>query len=725
MNTKLLAVCLILTCTGVLSAQAQERIRFQGRLTTPAGAAITTATDVVFRMYNAPTGGTALWTESHSGGSAVGPNSNGVFTVELGGITAITGVDFSQPVYVGITVSSDAEMTPRYLLTSSAHAHHAKNAATLGGLARTGFAELTGATFTGAVTATQFNGSGAGLTSIPAGQLTGVLPALNGSALTNVNAATLGGLARTGFAELTGATFTGAVTATQFNGSGAGLTSIPAGQLTGALPALNGSALTNLNAGNLSSGTLPDARLTGTYSSALTFSNITSATVATLNVNGTQTTTGVQQFADAAGDRFRVPRLASDPATGVADGMVYYNTTTNRMRVRRNGVWADLGPAAGTIVYSENSNDTALLSTGYTRVQSADVETLPQLSTTSAPSARHRFSAVWTGSRMLVWGGVDSGYLITGGSYDPTTDTWTTISTTGAPSARGYHTAVWTGSRMLVWGGWNGSSSLNTGGSYDPTTDTWTALSITGAPSGRLYHTAVWTGSRMLVWGGYSASYLNTGGSYDPTTDTWTVITTTGAPSARYGHTAVWAGSRMLVWGGWDGSSYLNTGGSYDATTNTWTAITTTGAPSGREGHTAVSIGSSMLVWGGYGGGNLDTGAIYSTVFGTWTAMSTAGAPGARSNHAAVWTGTHMLVWGGLGGVYLRTGGSYHLASDTWTATTITNAPSARSSIIGLWTGSQMLVWGGYDGNPINTGGRYEPFNDRWTGKTLYAYRAP
>jgi hypothetical protein len=41
---------------------------------------------------------------------------------------------------------------------------------------------------------------------------------------------------------------TGVVTATSFNGSGAGLTNIPAGQLTGALPAIDGSALTGISA---------------------------------------------------------------------------------------------------------------------------------------------------------------------------------------------------------------------------------------------------------------------------------------------------------------------------------------------------------------------------------------------------------------------------------------------------------------------------------------------
>jgi hypothetical protein len=43
----------------------------------------------------------------------------------------------------------------------------------------------------------------------------------------------------------------GVVTATSFSGSGSGLTNIPAGQLTGSLPAINGSALTNLPAASL------------------------------------------------------------------------------------------------------------------------------------------------------------------------------------------------------------------------------------------------------------------------------------------------------------------------------------------------------------------------------------------------------------------------------------------------------------------------------------------
>ena len=44
-----------------------------------------------------------------------------------------------------------------------------------------------------------------------------------------------------------GAVVTGVTTSTSFSGSASGLTNVPSAQLTGALPALDGSALENLN----------------------------------------------------------------------------------------------------------------------------------------------------------------------------------------------------------------------------------------------------------------------------------------------------------------------------------------------------------------------------------------------------------------------------------------------------------------------------------------------
>ena len=95
----------------------------------------------------------------------------------------------------------------------------------------------------------------------------------------------------------------------------------------------------------------------------------------------------------------------------------------------------------------------------------------------------------------------------TGGKYNPSTDSWTATSTTNAPAARDYHTAVWTGSEMIVWGGLGDSGDANTGGRYNPSTDSWTATSTTNAPSGRYLHTAVWTGNEMIVWGGTGGGF--------------------------------------------------------------------------------------------------------------------------------------------------------------------------------------------------------------------------
>ena len=59
------------------------------------------------------------------------------------------------------------------------------------------------------------------------------------------------------------------------------------------------------------------------------------------------------------------------------------------------------------------------------------------------------------------------------------------MTTTGAPAARSLHTAVWTGSEMIVWGGVNGAAHLNDGGRYNPAANSWTAVTTTGAPAAR------------------------------------------------------------------------------------------------------------------------------------------------------------------------------------------------------------------------------------------------
>jgi hypothetical protein len=77
---------------------------------------------------------------------------------------------------------------------------------------------------------------------------------------------------------------------------------------------------------------------------------------------------------------------------------------------------------------------------------------------------------------MIIWGGISADN--SGGRYTPSTDSWTATSIANAPSARFRHTAVWTGSEMIVWGGIDRNSlvSLNTGGRYCAQSPTHTQL---------------------------------------------------------------------------------------------------------------------------------------------------------------------------------------------------------------------------------------------------------
>jgi N-acetylneuraminic acid mutarotase len=336
-------------------------------------------------------------------------------------------------------------------------------------------------------------------------------------------------------------------------------------------------------------------------------------------------------------------------------------------------------------------------------------------SESGAPLGRMYHTAVWTGSKMIVWGGYSGSVVNTGGVYDPVNDTWTPTSTDGAPSARYLHTVVWTGSKMIVWGGYDaGSNYFNDGGIYDPATDTWTPVGTSTAPSGRCAHTAVWTGSKMIVWGGYGydVGFLNDGGLYDPASDTWTPLSATGAPSSRYLHTAVWTGSKMIVWGGDTGSGHSNDGGLYDPAAGTWAPLSATGAPTARRNHTAVWTGTKMIVWGGLGSGSpRNDGGLYDPAGDTWSATSATDAPDSRINHTAVWTGSGMIVWGGYSGSgFLNTGGKYDPVWDQWTATSTTDAPAARHLHTAVWADAAMVVWGGNGwGGSQTSGGLYVP----------------
>jgi N-acetylneuraminic acid mutarotase len=365
------------------------------------------------------------------------------------------------------------------------------------------------------------------------------------------------------------------------------------------------------------------------------------------------------------------------------------------------------------------------------------------------PDGRMKATAVWTGTEMIVWGGTDyttSAYTSSGGRYDPLTDSWSSVSTLNAPVGRVDHTAVWTGSRMIVWGGGRGGPQYNDGGRYDPVADSWSPISLVNAPTPRQYHVAVWTGSRMIVWGGLDPNppisgggFQKSGAIYDPGTDSWMATTLPAALAGRAWATAAWTGSRMIVWGGgsWVGNgsggftyTFQSDGGLFNPTNNSWQTLPTLNAPTPRWRHTAVWTGTQLLVWGGenYTTGVPVEGGRYDGGTNTWSPMSTSNQPTPRARHVAVWAGSRMIVWGGgEWNTTPGTGGRYDPATDTWSPTAIIGAPQSRWDAVAVSTGARMVVWGGAGPSAINNaialnnGGRYDPASDTWTATSMGA----
>jgi N-acetylneuraminic acid mutarotase len=370
------------------------------------------------------------------------------------------------------------------------------------------------------------------------------------------------------------------------------------------------------------------------------------------------------------------------------------------------------------------------------------------ISTNNAPSPRSSHTAIWNGTNMIVWGGYTGGGGWFGGptnsdgaQYNPVANTWTTMSTVGAPSGRYNHSAVWTGSRMIIWGGdpldgVSNSSALTNGATYNPAANSWTTLTTANQPSLRSLHTAVWTGTEMIVWGGEGDSgYPEPGGRYNLAANTWQTMTPapgTGEPAERQRATAVWTGSEMIVWGGENSGFSLRTGGRYNPVANTWNNLSLQGAPSGRQYHTAVWTGSQMLIWGGLDSiGTSGTGARYNPLTDKWTAIASSNAPAGRAMHVAAWTDSEMLIWGGWQSnptnIFSQPGGKYNPTTDTWKTISNTNQPPIVAGAAAVWTGNEMLVWGGQQRftttNYFATGGRYNPVTDSWS--TIPTLNAP
>ena len=131
------------------------------------------------------------------------------------------------------------------------------------------------------------------------------------------------------------------VTATTFYGSGANLTSIPAANLTGTLPAISAANLTNIPAGQLT-GTVADARI-----STLTASKLTGALPAISGANLTNLSAGAASYNAVINGEMLVSQRGSD-FTGVNSSAyhldrwyLYYQNSSAAFRIRHSGLSPD------------------------------------------------------------------------------------------------------------------------------------------------------------------------------------------------------------------------------------------------------------------------------------------------------------------------------------------------------------------------------------------------
>lgn len=109
-KTLYMAVMIILFSAFVIGA-IPDTLNIHGKLLNNGGSPQTGTFNMNFSIYDVASGGSNIYTQTQS----VTTDENGIYTLILSGLT---GVNFSQQTYLGVTVESDSEMTPRINLTS-------------------------------------------------------------------------------------------------------------------------------------------------------------------------------------------------------------------------------------------------------------------------------------------------------------------------------------------------------------------------------------------------------------------------------------------------------------------------------------------------------------------------------------------------------------------------------------------------------------------------------
>jgi hypothetical protein len=273
--------------------------------------------------------------------------------------------------------------------------------------------------------------------------------------------------------------------------------------------------------------------------------------------------TGLAAWRPATGTWRRLP---TPPGAG-RSGWNYRLTWTGRQLLLYG--YRPQTPAQARVPFSQPRPFLAALTADGSRW-----ETLAAPPAAASHAVDQGFTAVWSGSRLLVFTQrmhvekIAAGVTVTPGgsavtSYDPLANTWTTLDATGpAPPMDG--TAFWTGQAALLVGGATCTMCLGgpagvryplTGGLFSPAAGFWRALRPPAALNVRPETTA-WAGVLVTVAnadvGPGSGRPFAVAGAWDPGSGQWVRLPDppAGIQPMAYASTGVWTGREFLFPGG-------------------------------------------------------------------------------------------------------------------------------------------------------------------------------
>jgi hypothetical protein len=134
-----IASLLFAPASGV--AQTPRTMSFQGMLSDAGGRTIADGRHIIsIALYDAPQGGTPLFTERHDARV-----ENGIFAVTIGSVTPLPAkINFTEQYWLGVTLDNGDEMSPRTALSSAPYALGASEAMSLSRNATNGIHSING-----------------------------------------------------------------------------------------------------------------------------------------------------------------------------------------------------------------------------------------------------------------------------------------------------------------------------------------------------------------------------------------------------------------------------------------------------------------------------------------------------------------------------------------------------------------------------------------------------